>query len=31
LTATPVFAAKIAESGLQWPPPSPMTYPFKDW
>jgi len=31
LTATPVFAAKIAESGLHWPPPSPMTYPSKDW
>jgi adenylate cyclase len=31
LTVTPVFAAKMAESGLNWPPPSPMTYPFKDW
>jgi TolB-like protein len=31
LAATPVFAAKIAESGLHWPPPSPMTYPLKDW
>jgi TolB-like protein len=31
LTATPVFAAKIAESGLSWPPLSPITYPFKDW
>jgi hypothetical protein len=31
LVATPVFAAKIAESGLRWPPLSPMTYPFKDW
>ncbi len=30
LSATPVFAAKIAESGLQWPPRSPMTFPFKD-
>jgi hypothetical protein len=28
---TPVFAAKMAESGLNWPPPSPITYPFKDW
>jgi hypothetical protein len=31
LSATPVFAAKIAESGLHWPPPSPLTFPFKDW
>jgi len=31
LSVTPVFAAKIAESGLHWPPPSPMTFPFKDW
>ena len=31
LSATPVFAAKIAESGLHWPPPSPMTFPLKDW
>ena len=31
LSVTPAFAAKIAESGLQWPPPSPMTFPFKDW
>jgi TolB-like protein len=31
LSATPVFSAKIAESGLHWPPPSPLTFPFKDW
>lgn len=31
LSSTPVFAAKIAESGLHWPPPSPLTFPFKDW
>lgn len=31
LSATPVFAAKIAESGLSWPPISPLTFPFKDW
>ena len=31
LSATPVFAAKIAESGLHWPPLSPMTFPLKDW
>jgi TolB-like protein len=31
LSATPVFATKIAESGLQWPPLSPMTFPLKDW
>jgi hypothetical protein len=31
LSVTPVFAAKIAESGLHWPPPSPLTFSFKDW
>ena len=31
MSATPVFAAKIAESGLSWPPLSPLTFPFKDW
>ena len=31
LSVTPVFAAKINESGLNWPPLSPMTFPFKDW
>lgn len=31
LSVTPVFAAKIAESGLNWPPLSPFTFPFKDW
>lgn len=31
LSATPVFAAKIAESGLSWPPLSPLIFPLKDW
>ena len=31
LSVTPVFAAKIEESGLNWPPSSPLTFPFKDW
>ena len=31
LSSTPVFAAKIAESGLHWPPSSPLTFPLKDW
>jgi len=30
LEFTPVFAGKIEESGLRWPPPSPFSYPFKD-
>ncbi len=31
LSATPVFAEKIAQSGLPWPPPSPIRFPLKDW
>ena len=31
LSETPVFATKIAESGLNWPPLSPLTFPFKNW
>jgi len=31
LALTPAFAAKMAESGLPWPPLSPLSYPFKDW
>jgi TolB-like protein len=31
LSFTPVFSAKISESGLNWPPLSPLTFPFKDW
>jgi TolB-like protein len=31
LSVTPVFAEKIAESGLSWPPLSPLDFPFKDW
>jgi TolB-like protein len=31
LSATPNFAAKFAESGLVWPPASPIKLPFKDW
>ena len=31
LEATPNFAAKLEESGLNWPPASVMDYPLKDW
>ena len=31
LEATPNLAAKLKESGLNWPPPSVMDYPLKDW
>ncbi len=31
LTATPVFAEKLSESGLPWPPLSPINFPLKDW
>jgi TolB-like protein len=31
LEATPVFAEKIAESGLPWPPAKPIDFPLKTW
>jgi hypothetical protein len=31
LSATPHFAADIEESGLPWPPLSPIKFPLKDW
>ena len=31
MAVTPIFAAKFAESGLNWPPLSPMNFPLKDW
>lgn len=31
LDATPEFAAKLKEGNLPWPPPSPMSFPLKDW
>ena len=31
LEATPNFAAKLKENNLNWPPPSVMDYPLKDW
>ncbi len=31
LEATPVFAGKVKESGLPWPPVSPIKFPLKDW
>jgi TolB-like protein len=31
LEATPNFAAKLEESGLTWPPPTPVHFPLKDW
>jgi adenylate cyclase len=31
LKATPNFAAKLEEAGMQWPPPSPIKFPLKTW
>ncbi|MEJ2297199.1 MAG: hypothetical protein P8X94_01585 [Woeseiaceae bacterium] len=31
LEATPNFAAKFTETGLQWPPPKPLPVPLKTW
>ena len=31
MAVTPNFAAKFAESGLNWPPLSPINFPFKGW
>jgi len=31
MEATPNFAARIAESGVPWPPPTLVDYPAKDW
>lgn len=31
MASTPNFAAKVAESGLKWPPLSPLAFPLKDW
>jgi len=31
LEATPHFAAKLEESGLNWPPPPVMEFPLKGW
>jgi TolB-like protein len=31
LEATPNFAAALREGGLPWPPPSPISFPLKDW
>lgn len=31
LEATPVLAGKFAESGLVWPPPTPLNFPLKNW
>jgi TolB-like protein len=31
LDATPVFAQKLEEAGLSWPPVSPIEFPLKDW
>ena len=31
LEATPNFARMIGQSGLSWPPESPMRWPLKDW
>lgn len=31
LEATPLFAQKLEESGVSWPPVSPIDFPLKDW
>ena len=31
LEATPNFAARIEEANIAWPPPSPLSFPLKDW
>jgi TolB-like protein len=31
LSATPVFASMLSESGLPWPPLNPVGFPLKDW
>ncbi|MFT7564818.1 MAG: adenylate cyclase, partial [Bacteroidia bacterium] len=31
LEVTPNFAQKIEEAGFDWPPPSPIKWPLKDW
>ena len=31
LEATPNFRARIEEAGFNWPPPSPIKFPAKDW
>jgi hypothetical protein len=31
MEVTPNFAARIAESGVPWPPPTLIDYPAKDW
>jgi len=31
LEATPNFAAKLNEAGVQWPPPTPIKFPLKTW
>lgn len=31
LEATPAFASMLQDSGLNWPPVSPISFPLKDW
>ncbi len=31
IDAAPNFASMIEDSGLQWPPPSPIKWPLKNW
>jgi hypothetical protein len=31
MESTPIFAKKVKESGLPWPPVSPIKFPLKDW
>jgi adenylate cyclase len=31
LSATPNFAMLVEDAGFDWPPPSPISFPLKDW
>ena len=31
LQATPGFAKRVEDADLPWPPPSPISWPLKDW
>ena len=31
LEVTPNYAAKVAATGMPWPPASPVAFPLKDW
>ena len=31
IEVTPNFANTVSETGLSWPPPSPINFPLRDW